>query len=71
MICKNKNCDIEYNIPYGYGEFCSSRCANMRVQTSEIKENLQQKPDDDNTDSEFDPNRQMKFDADPEKGDKK
>lgn len=46
MICKNENCEIEYNIPYGSGEFCSSRCATIQNQTSEMKENLQQKTAD-------------------------
>ena len=29
MICKNENCNIEFDKPYGFGEFCSTRCAIM------------------------------------------
>ena len=51
MICKNENCKIEYNIPYGYGEFCSSRCAAMKNQPPKPEKNPPQiKPKDNNID---------------------
>lgn len=36
MICKNENCNIDYNPPYGVGEFCSIRCATIQVQPTNL-----------------------------------